>query len=194
MRIAAFISVTKQDLGERRGMHAKSTMNARLALHQLMGLSSSASSTGTELNQILSARDGTGGNWRKVSAPRTAPRNSGHLQFGNRPMIAKLPATFLKHEARTQPRGETRLVNEEPALAARRDAVATSKLLVGALEILQAEVDRIKHQVGVSCPRSEERTAAEKELQDLRDLLEGTRVRCLGLSSLKRKVRRRSSA
>ncbi len=36
-------------------MHAKSTMNARLALHQLMGLSSSASSTGTESNQILSA-------------------------------------------------------------------------------------------------------------------------------------------
>ncbi len=83
---------------------------------------------------------------------------------------------------------------EEPVLAARRDAVATSKLLVGALEILQAEVDRIKHQVGVSCPRSEERTAAEKELQDLRDLLEATRVRCLGLSSLKRKVRRSSSA
>jgi hypothetical protein len=31
-------------------------------------------------------------------------------------------------------------------------------------------------------------------LQDLRDLLEATRVRCLGLSRLKRKVRRRSSA
>ncbi len=69
-----------------------------------------------------------------------------------------------------------------PESAAKKDAVATSALLVQAMETLQREIDRLISTLGLSWPNVAERTRIEKDLRELRETLEKTRLRSLKLA------------
>ena len=78
--------------------------------------------------------------------------------------------------------------HEEPAIALRRDAVQTSKLLVHAVELLQSEIDLLARRIAEAWSSTDEKLVALEQLQELRHLLQTTRIRCLALSSLKPRI------